>query len=196
MSAAASSIPLRGSRAAASLSFAQQRLWFLEQLNPGTAVNNIATVTRISVRISAVVLQRCVDEVLRRHESLRTVFRSEEGVPVQVILAQQPVQVQIKDLGALAAVERERELSRVTAEEARRPFQLEQGPLFRVTLVRLQETHYVLLMTMHHIISDAWSLGVLSRELGLLYEAYASGRPSPLTALPIQYADFAVWQRQ
>jgi len=178
------------------LSFSQSRLWFLEQLTPGKWHYNVPFALRLHSRISAVVLQRCVDEVLRRHESLRTVFRSEEGVPVQVILAQQPVQVQIKDLGALAAVERERELSRVTAEEARRPFQLEQGPLFRVTLVRLQETHYVLLMTMHHIISDAWSLGVLSRELGLLYEAYASGRPSPLTALPIQYADFAVWQRQ
>lgn len=185
----------RDSSGPAPLSFAQQRLWFLEQLTPGLPLYHIATGARIFAPVSARVLQQCVNEVVRRHEALRTLFRSDNGVPSQIVLSGLEVAVKCRDLSATAAKQREAELSRLANEEARRRFQLDQGPLLRVTLVCLQEREYVLLMTMHHIISDGWSLNVLSRELGVLYDAYSLGRPSPLPPQVLQYADYAIWQR-
>jgi amino acid adenylation domain-containing protein len=178
------------------LSFAQQRLWFLDRLTPGKWYYNIPAGTRIHSRVSTRILQRCVDEMVQRHESLRTVFRSDDGTAVQVVLPSVHVPVQTMDISTLPLDQREAELIRLAGEEARRSFDLDRGPLMRVTLIRLNDAEHVLLITMHHIISDGWSLSVFSRELGALYEAYAGGRPSPLAPPAIQYADYALWQRQ
>ncbi|HET8845798.1 MAG TPA: condensation domain-containing protein, partial [Ktedonobacteraceae bacterium] len=137
-----------------------------------------------------------LQEVVRRHEILRTTFEQVETGPVQIIHPVEQVQVPCLDLSQLAAEERASEVQRLVETEAQQPFDLERGPLWRATVVRLGVREHALLFTMHHIISDGWSNGVLMRELGVLYSAFLAGRSSPLPDLPIQYADFAVWQRQ
>ncbi|HWS53530.1 MAG TPA: condensation domain-containing protein, partial [Pyrinomonadaceae bacterium] len=141
-------------------------------------------------------LERAFGEVVRRHEVLRTVFATLDGGPVQLILPDCPLKLEVTDLSGLDEPGREAEAARLAAEEARRPFDLSRGPLLRASLLRLSEDEHVLLLTMHHIASDAWSLGVLIREAATLYEAFAAGKPSPLAELPVQYADYAVWQRE
>jgi amino acid adenylation domain-containing protein len=178
------------------LSFAQQRLWFLDQLQPGSALYSMPLGLRLSGELSVPALGASLSEVVRRHEVLRTVFESVEGRPVQRILPAQPLSLGLVDLSGLGAGAREGELQRLSHQEANRPFELSRGPLFRGCLVRLEETEHAVLLNQHHIVSDGWSLGLLVRESVLLYEAFRSGRPSPLAELPIQYADFAVWQRQ
>ncbi|HWS56152.1 MAG TPA: condensation domain-containing protein, partial [Pyrinomonadaceae bacterium] len=177
------------------LSFVQQRLWFIDQLEPGSAVYNIPAAVRLDGALEAGALERALSEVVRRHESLRTTFAAAEGQPVQVISPPRPLRLEVRDLSRLSAGEREAEAHRLAAEEARRPFDLARGPLFRASLVRLSDDEHVLLVTMHHIVSDGWSLGVLIREVSTLYSAYARGEESPLEELPIQYADYAAWQR-
>ncbi|SDE77108.1 amino acid adenylation domain-containing protein [Myxococcus virescens] len=178
------------------LSFAQQRLWFLDQLQPGNASYNMPTALRLSGALDVAALQRAVDEIVRRHESLRTTFQTEDGAPRQVIHAPHPVAVDRVDLSGIPdEAHREAEaLKRVTA-DARRPFDLTQGPLLRVTLLKLAPSEHVLLLCMHHIISDGWSMGVLVREVTSLYGAFHAGQPASLPELPVQYADYAVWQR-
>ncbi|HKV36205.1 MAG TPA: non-ribosomal peptide synthase/polyketide synthase [Pyrinomonadaceae bacterium] len=178
------------------LSFAQQRLWFLDQLEPGNTLYSVPAALRLSGRLNPAVLEKALDEIARRHESLRTVFKVVNGEPVQVIAAPQHLPLPIVDLREFPASERDEQANAHLMEEMRKPFDLTAGPLMRVTLLRLDEAEHVLLVNMHHIVSDGWSLGVLLRELTTLYGAYAAEEPSPLAELPIQYADFAQWQRE
>jgi glycosyltransferase involved in cell wall biosynthesis len=178
------------------LSYAQQCLWISDQLQPGTSVYNILNALRLRGRLDLPALEHAFSEVARRHEILRTTFAMADGAPVQVINAVQPISLAVLDLSTVAEAERETEVRRVATEEAQRPFDLSAGPLLRASVVRLTEQEHVLLCTMHHIISDGWSMGVLIRELTTLYAAYISGQESPLPELGIQYADFAHWQRE
>jgi amino acid adenylation domain-containing protein len=178
------------------LSFAQQRLWFLDQLAPGNPFYNVDVAIPFMVPARVEVLERSLQEIVRRHEALRTTFEAIDGEPVQRIHAEVNLSLPVIDLRALPETERGQEALRLAAEEARRPFDLARGPLIRTTLLQLGEAHYIFLLTMHHIVCDGWSMGVFSRELMTLYWAFAAGHPSPLPPLQIQYADFAVWQRQ
>ncbi|HSK78164.1 MAG TPA: amino acid adenylation domain-containing protein, partial [Thermoanaerobaculia bacterium] len=180
------------------LSFAQQRLWFLHQLEPASPVYNMPAALYLPGRLDRAVLAAALGEAVRRHESLRTRFVAVEGEPVQVVDPPAPVPVPEIDLAGLPAARRLEEARRLAREEALRPFDLgdpEGGPLLRTVLVRLGEAEQLLLLTMHHVISDGWSLRVLARELAALYEAGLERRPSPLPELAIQYGDYAVWQR-
>ena len=177
------------------LSFAQQRLWFLDQLVPGNAAYNIPEAIRLSGRLNTKRLEESLSEIVRRHEVLRTSYPTVEGMPVQMIAPPQPVRVPIIDLSALPEPEREAKAESLVAQEAGRPFNLQRGPLLRATLLRLGEESHIVLFTMHHIVSDARSMEVLVREVASLYDAFSQGKPSPLEDLPIQYADFASWQR-
>jgi amino acid adenylation domain-containing protein len=176
-------------------SFAQQRLWFLDQLLPGSTRYNVPAALRLAGRLDVEALSRSVNEIVRRHEVLRTTFASRGGRPVQVITPEVRLEVPVVDLGALPEGEREGRARRIVEEEASRPFDLARGPLVRVKLLRLSEEEHVAVLVMHHVACDGWSVGVLVRELGALYGAYVEGRPSPLAELPVQYADYARWQR-
>jgi amino acid adenylation domain-containing protein len=177
------------------LSFAQQRLWFLDQMEPGSAFYNIPAAVRLRGVLNIEALERTLSEVVRRHEVLRTNFIAVDGEPVQVIEPPREVRLAITDLSSLDEAERTAETQRLVAEESGQPFNLTTGPLLRVKLLRLQEEEHVAIVTMHHIVSDGWSIGVLVREVAALYLAYVRGDESPLAELPIQYADFAHWQR-
>ena len=189
-------VPRRSATEPCPLSFAQQRLWFLDQLEPGNPAYNMHVALRLSGRLREEALERSLGEILRRHEALRTTFRTVGGHPVQVVSPVQPLRVPVVDLTRLPVSDRLTESARLASEETVRPFHLVHGPLFRVTLLRLDTEEHVLLMTVHHILSDGWSTGVLYRELETLYAAFSAGEPSPLPELPIQYGDVAVWQRQ
>jgi amino acid adenylation domain-containing protein len=182
--------------AGAPLSFAQQRLWFLDKLEPGAAAYNMPAAVRLTGRLNVEALARALSEVERRHEVLRTVFVEEGGEPRQVVREHAPLSLTVEDLSGLPVGEREAELRARIETEAARPFDLARGPVWRSSLLRLGEEEHVLLLTMHHIVSDGWSAGVLVREMGELYGAYARGEESPLAELPIQYADYARWQRE
>jgi len=177
------------------LSFAQQRLWFIDQLAPRNSAYNIPAAIRLEGPLNVIALERSLNEVVRRHEALRTTFTVVDGGPAQVIAPSLTMAPRVIDLQALSENAREIEVQRLAAEEACRPFDLAHGPLLRVTLLRLGEERHVGLLTMHHIVSDGWSTGILIRELAVLYNAFSSEMPSPLSELPIQYADFANWQR-
>ncbi|MGE0127961.1 MAG: amino acid adenylation domain-containing protein [Blastocatellales bacterium] len=183
-------------RDALPLSFAQQRLWFIDQMEPGNPSYNMPGAVRLTGALNVAALEASLNEIIRRHESLRTTFTAVDGKPVQVIAPAQPLSLPVMDLSGRSEAEREAQVRKMAAEDALRPFDLAQGPLFRVRLLRLAAEEYVELFSMHHIISDEWSFGVLVRELAALYEAFCQGRPSPLPELPIQYGDFANWQRQ
>ncbi len=177
------------------LSFAQERLWFLDQLLPGSPLYNIATALPLPGPLDLAALQRSLDEIVRRHEALRTTFRLAGTEPVQVVASPAPVALPVDDLVSLPEGARQAEARRLAAQEAGHVFDLTRGPLLRARLLRLAATEHLLLLTMHHIVSDGWSLGVLQRELEALYPAYVRGQASPLAPLPIQYADYALWQR-
>ncbi|HEV2863282.1 MAG TPA: condensation domain-containing protein [Pyrinomonadaceae bacterium] len=177
------------------LSFGQQRLWFLHQMEPGGAAYNIPNAVRLRGPFNAAALEQSLGEVRRRHEALRTTFAVEAGEPVQVVAPPALAGLPVVDLGGLPVAEREALARRLADAEAARPFDLEREPPLRATLLRLGPEEHVVLLTMHHIASDDWSVGLLSREVTTLYEAFSQGRPSPLAELPIQYADFALWQR-
>ncbi|QRK08315.1 amino acid adenylation domain-containing protein [Archangium violaceum] len=178
------------------LSFSQQGLWLIDRLEGGNATYNLPSAVRLRGPLQVDVLERCLTEIVRRHESLRTVFPMVEGAARQVIAPPTPVHLPVVELRALPESEREAEAERLAAAEAQRPFDLARGPLLRLTLLRLEERSHLLLVTMHHIISDAWSLGLFLRELISLYEAFSAGKPSPLPEQGLHYADFAAWQRQ
>ncbi|HEX8189578.1 MAG TPA: amino acid adenylation domain-containing protein [Pyrinomonadaceae bacterium] len=184
----------RGPRPA--LSFAQQRLWLLDRLAPGSAAYNLPAAVRLRGPLDAGALGRALDEVVARHEALRTTFAEEDGLPFQVIAPRLEVALQVTDLGELPAGGREAEARRLAGEEMARPFDLSAGPLLRARLLRLADDDHVALLTMHHIVSDGWSQGVLVSELSALYAAFSAGEASPLAELPIQYADYAAWQRE
>lgn len=176
-------------------SFAQQRLWFIEELEPGSPLYTIAVVTfRVAGPLDVAVLERSLNEIVERHEALRTTFETLEGHPVQVVSAECPLHVEVIDLSGLPADVREREAFARARVEACRPFDLREGPLWRAIVIRLTSEECLFLLPMHHIVSDGWSLGVVARELSILYSAFLKGKPSPLSPLPIQYPEYA--QRQ
>ncbi len=178
------------------LSFAQQRLWFLDQLMPGNSAYNIPAAVRLRGPLNLAALEQSLNEIVKRHESLRTTFAMVDGRPAQVIAPALTIKLPVVDLRKLPETERETEVRRLVTEGAERPFDLSQGPLLRVALLRLGDEEYVGLLTLHHIVSDGWSTGILIREMARLYVAFFSGGSLSLPQLPIQYADFAVWQRQ
>jgi amino acid adenylation domain-containing protein len=192
---APSKLGRRAESGPAPLSFAQQRLWFLDRLEPGSPVYNLPLVLRLSGPLDERALGQAFLEIQRRHEVLRTSFVSEAGVPVQRIAAAAGTALERTDLGDLAPALRDAEWRRIVADEGARPFDLARGPLLRGHVLRLAESEHVLVVVMHHAVSDGWSLGVLTRELEVLYAAFRERRPSPLPELEVQYADFAVWQR-
>jgi acyl carrier protein len=177
------------------LSFSQQRLWFFDQLEPGSSFYNIFQPVVLAGALEPAALGRALAEIVRRHEVLRSTFASMDSQPVQIVSEPRPQSLPLVDLAGLDAAGREREAARLAAAEARRPFDLGQGPLLRVSLVRLEPERHLVLFSMHHVVSDAWSMSLLVRELGELYDAFMAGRPSPLPELPLQYADYASWQR-
>ncbi|WP_331875502.1 amino acid adenylation domain-containing protein, partial [Longimicrobium sp.] len=185
-----------GRTGAIPLSYAQERLWFLDQLEPGSATYNMPAALRLAGALNERALERALGEIVRRHESLRTVFTAVAGSPVQVIAPFAGFTLPIDDLSRLAEADREAAVRRRASEEAARPFDLAAGPLFRAALLRLGHEDHVLLLSAHHIVSDGWSTGVFFREMSALYAAYRDGRESPLPELPVQYAEYAVWQRE
>ncbi|HHH41043.1 MAG TPA: non-ribosomal peptide synthetase, partial [Chloroflexi bacterium] len=178
------------------LSFAQQRLWFLDQLEPGSPFYNIPTAVRLTGPLDVAALERSLNEIVRRHEALRTTFPTVDGRPRQHIAPELTLPLPVIDLRGLPEAEREAQALRLATEEAQRPFDLAQGPLIRALLLQLDDDDHIALLTMHHIVSDGWSMGILIQEIAVLYDAFAQGRPSPLPELSIQYADFAAWQRK
>ena len=177
------------------LSFAQERLWFMSQLQPDSPLFNITTAVRLNGALDLRALEETFSEIIRRHEALRTTFRVVEDAPVELIHPAQKIAIPVVDLSGLAEAERGAEVSCLVREEARHSFDLQELPLLRVSVIRLGLEEHVLLLTMHHIVSDGWSVGVMVREVAALYAAYSAGNPSPLLELPVQYADFASWQR-
>ena len=177
------------------LSFGQERLWFLDRFEPGNAAYNIPVGVELRGRLEMPALAAALGEVVRRHESLRTRFEVIDGLPAQRIEAALEIGLPMIDLRALPEPVRREESVRQTARHDRLPFDLERGPLLRVSLVRLAPDHHLFLLVLHHIVADGWSVGVLVGELAATYKAFVAGRPSPLLELPIQYADFALWQR-
>ncbi|HSF38816.1 MAG TPA: non-ribosomal peptide synthase/polyketide synthase [Thermoanaerobaculia bacterium] len=177
------------------VSFAQQRLWFLDQLEPGNPFYAHLLGVRLQGRLDVPTLEATLSEVVRRHEVLRTTLPAVDGRPVQRIAPPAPVRLPRIDLSGLAEAQAEPELRKWSRQEAMRPFDLARGPLLRAVLFRLAPGEHVVLLNLHHIIFDGWSIGLLVREVAALYEALAAERPSPLPELPIQYADYAEWQR-
>ncbi|HHP7232011.1 MAG TPA: condensation domain-containing protein [Xenococcaceae cyanobacterium] len=174
------------------LSFAQQRLWFLDQLEPNNYAYNIPLAVHLNGTPQATVLERSLNEIVRRHEILRTAFQTVNGEPIQAISPQLELSLTVIDLENQA----ESIVRELADREAKKPFDLTQAPLLRATLLRLDSSHQILLLTIHHIIADGWSMGILVKELAAFYEAFSHGSASTLPRLPIQYADYAVWQRQ
>lgn len=177
------------------LSFSQQRLWFLDQLDPGTPLFHIHDVIAFEGEIDPDALEQALSEIVRRHEALRTSFTSIDGVAMQVIDPPETVRLPVSDLTALSPDERGVKLAVLSDEESQRPFHLARGPLFRAHLVKLGRGDYRLMLTLHHIVADGWSLAILHREIRSLYSSCSVGLPSTLDELPVQYADFSVWQQ-
>ena len=184
------------------LSFAQQRLWFLDQWAPGGCLYNVPRALRFKGDLNLPALEKSLAEVIRRHESLRTTFPSEDGLPRQLIHAPGEgvwascALAPVIDLSGLSEEARESEARNLAYLEARLGFDLANGPLLRMKVARISEDDHLVLFTMHHIVTDGWSMGVLVREISAIYEAFSQGRKSPLKEMPIQYADFAYWQRR
>jgi amino acid adenylation domain-containing protein len=178
------------------LSFAQQRLWLAHQLDPGSSAYHVSNAVRLAGVLDVEALDQALTELVRRHESLRTRFVEVADEPVQLIDPAGLLPLPVIDLSMLSESEREAAVVRMAKEQAQQPFDLERGPLVRTALLRLGAEAHILLFTLHHIISDAWSLGIISKEIAILYDAFSAGRPSPLPELSIQYADFAYWQRR
>jgi amino acid adenylation domain-containing protein len=192
----ASGKQMRRETRTAPLSFAQQRLWFLDQYEPENNLYNIPAAIRLKGALNVIALERSLSEILRRHEALRTTFSIVDDRPAQVINEAPDFRLSVIELPEFSAEEKKKTAAGFAAEEALKPFNFSEGPLLRVKLLRLAENDHVLLITMHHIISDGWSIKILIRELGALYDAYTNGQPAALPELPMQYADFAAWQRK
>jgi len=191
-----SRMPRRSETGAAPLSFVQQRLWFLQQLEPGSPAYNMPITARLIGRLHIEALRHALQTIMTRHEALRTTIADGENGPVQMVRPGTDFQLPVTDLSSLSEHDREAEARRLAMDEAKAPFDLANDPLLRAQVLRLAEREHVLLLTLHHIASDAWSLGVLYRELAVLYQASVTGQPGSLPDLPIQYSDFGVWQRR
>jgi amino acid adenylation domain-containing protein len=187
---------IEGDREQLPLSWAQERLWFLNQLEGDSATYNMPAAVKIAGDLDINALQQALSEIVHRHEILRTSIQTVNGTPIQVIHPQVTTSINVVDLQQLLAPERETLLEQQIQLEASIPFNLENAPLIRCSLLQISAREYVLLLTMHHIVSDGWSMGIFISELSSLYPAFCAGEPSPLPELPLQYADFAVWQRQ
>ncbi|NPC81124.1 amino acid adenylation domain-containing protein, partial [Pyxidicoccus fallax] len=177
------------------LSFAQQRLWFLDRLRPDSAVYNLPAAVRLDGDLNVEALERALSELVRRHEVLRSTFHESSTGPVQRVSSEARVMLGRGDLSGMPEAERDVEARRLADAEAQRPFDLERGPPLRASLLKLEARRHVLLLTLHHIVSDGWSTSVLVREVAALYDAFSRGLPSSLPELEVQYADYAVWQR-
>ncbi|HKH44662.1 MAG TPA: amino acid adenylation domain-containing protein [Thermoanaerobaculia bacterium] len=177
-------------------SFGQERLWFIDQRLPGLSAYNIFGAVRMRGRLDVAVLRLCFEELVRRHEVLRTTFAAPDGRPMQIVGPPRAFPIPRVDLSGLPAERRGAWSMRLKDEEAERPFDLARGPLLRAVLLRLEDEDHILVVTAHHVVYDVWSRELLIRELGTLYEAFWHRRPSPLPELAIQYADFARWQRR
>ncbi|MBW4506974.1 MAG: amino acid adenylation domain-containing protein [Scytonematopsis contorta HA4267-MV1] len=177
------------------LSFAQQRLWFFDQLEPGNPFYNIPIAARLTGVVNVAVLEQSLNAIVQRHTVLRTTFTTKEGKALQVVTPSLTVVIPVIDLEKLEEIKQSETLQRLMVEEARRPFDLADGSLLRCTLVRLHQAEHIMLLTIHHIAADGWSMGVFLRELAAFYEAFSTGKPLTLGKLPIQYTDFAIWQR-
>jgi thioesterase domain-containing protein len=178
------------------LSLAQQRLWFLDQLEPGNPAYNVPFGLRLRGKLNLDALRLSVQEIVRRHEILRTTFRLEGPSPVQIVAADSVIEIPVVDLTAMPGVNRESGAHQIATAEARIPFDLAAGPLLRLKLIRLSAEEHVLVCVMHHIVCDGWSLGIFTRELAALYDHHGSGQPSSLASVPIQYGDYAMWQQK
>lgn len=177
-------------------SFAQRRLWFLHQLEPATPVYNIVAPMQVSGPLDITALNQSLNEVVHRHESLRTTFSSVQGEPMQIVACSQTMELEFSDLSPLRAEERATQSNQIITEKSQQPFDLEKGPLLRVVLLKEGQQDHVLLLVMHHIISDGWSMSVLMYEVSVLYDCFHRGASSSLQELPLQYADFSEWQRK
>jgi amino acid adenylation domain-containing protein len=177
-------------------SFAQQRLWFLDQLEPGTAAYNLVRAFRITGPIDVSALTSAIRAVVRRHESLRTIFESVDGEARQIILPDIDVDVPIVSLTGVAESDREKEALHIASEAGKRPFDLTRGPLLRALLVQMSQEKYLLVLAMHHIITDGWSISILFRELARCYESFTNGNEPQLPEVPLQYVEYAQWQRK
>jgi amino acid adenylation domain-containing protein len=178
------------------LSFGQQRLWFLDQLEPGSPLYNNPASVLLTGPLNIVALERSLNAIITRHEVLRTVFKIQEGEPVQEIQAEMPIRLEIRDISQLSPDAQAIKAHKMIFEDAQKPFDLTQGPLWRTTLLILAPAQHRVVLTMHHAVSDAWSLGILVQEIAALYAEFSSGKSGSLKPLAIQYADYAVWQRQ
>ncbi|MBV9109395.1 MAG: AMP-binding protein, partial [Gemmatimonadetes bacterium] len=178
------------------MSYQQEQLWFLDQLQPGSPFYNIPAAALVSARVDVPTLERALGEVVRRHEALRTVYRMVDGAPMQVVQPPYPIRIEVDDLRGPGGEEPDAEVLRRKASEwGALPFDLERGPLFRAKLFRISEADYLLVLNVHHIATDGWAMPIVTRDMEELYEAFSHGLPSPLPELPIHYADYAVWQR-
>ena len=173
------------------LSFAQQRFWFLDRLEPGNIAYQIVEAIQITGILNLKALEQTLQEIVRRHEVLRTRFPSVDGIPTPVIDPPSSWHGAVKDLRGHPEPDRTTLTQKILVAEARQPFDLTHGPLFRTQLLRLTDLEHVLVLTIHHIVWDGWSFGVLMDEMGLLYNTFNNGQPSPLVELPIQYVDYA-----
>jgi amino acid adenylation domain-containing protein len=177
------------------LSFAQQQLWFIDQLEPGSVAYNISFAVRLGGMLDKQALRWSVGEIVRRHEVLRTRFPMRDGIPVQEIADDPGLELMEHDLQDLGADQREEQARKMLQQESELPFDLASGPLLRVTLLQLGEEDHLLLLVMHHVVCDEWSVEIMVAEFAALYDARCEGRPSPLPGLEMQYADYAKWQR-
>ena len=178
------------------LSFAQQRLWFLDQFEPESTAYHLSQALRLTGLLNHSAWEQSLNALVARHESLRTTFAMAEGEPVQVIAPSLMLPLSVVDLQDLSATEQERAIGQRVEEDASTPFDLSVGPLIRATLLQVGPEEQVFLLTLHHIITDGWSVGLLFRELAVLYEAACDGQPAELPPLAVQYADYSAWQRQ
>lgn len=178
------------------LSFGQQRLWFLDQMDPGRSIYNVFDSILIDEPVDPAVVERCLNEIVRRHEALRTTFRRRNHAPVQIVSPELEIALVVRDVSALPPEEREAATARFSREFGDQPFDLARGPLLRAALLRSGDDVCVLLVSVHHIVTDAWSLEVFQREFHALYAAFVAGRATPLPPLPIQFGDYTLWQRE
>jgi len=177
-------------------SAAQRRLWILQKLEPESSISNRPLGIRLKGKLDLTQLEASLNEIVSRHEALRTIFPERDGEPIQQIVPHSSLRVATRMLDTLPIDSRESEAQRIAIEEANRPFNLTSGPLIRAVLLRLASEEHVLLILMHHIVFDGWSENIFIHEFQALYAAFVAGKESPLMELPLQYADFALWQNQ
>ena len=189
-------IPSTGVTSGAPLSFAQQRLWFLDQLTPNSAAYNISLVIELEGPLDVAAWERALQEIVRRHDALRTTFPSRRGLPQQHVQPAGAFALDLEDVAALTAEQGDAAIEALIVAETRRPFDLARGPIFRARLLRLAPDRHVFVGAVHHIVYDAWSNGIFFRELTTLYRAFSAGEPSPLLEPTTRFVDFAIWQRE